>query len=605
MSTGLQVDRRQIKNIDNPLVSASFNWSQTPGGSLSVGSNTITLSPVPVGVNGTNTGHRLWIENEVVTISGGTAVSGAASGTIVVTCANTHSGAWTVRSATAGVQEAIWAAPSTGAAIRIPSGQFTIYGPVKFRSRVYTPVSGNGPMTTVLNVPATFPLTAPAVFEIPGPGVAPFNVDSGVNDLTIQFAQPDTTNFASYVQYPWAIYIYGTWHVVCSNLQIGAAWDGIKVNGVAGAQGGVTLNDIQMSAFHRAFNLDASYQPTIIHNCTVDSGVGLTNNQTTAILNKANGATCFDVGRVDGLKVSNFTTNLIAGSFHLDALATFGAVGSFSNCWFDLGGLTFSECSLVFAGCNFGTGSAIPSFTMTGGQVIFVGCRFATLHASDLIICSVDNGFNVSQYLPLLSLTGCSFNTFNQDVRCIRAETNTFAGVFNVSITGCTFQRNPGIAYTQPTIRLAPGGAGAVRGTVTGNIFHEAAGGSGVAVQITTDDFHSLAGNTRCNWALSLPATQAKLNLDDLSLQDAIGSTVVSASTIAPTGPIFAVSGTNAINTISAPVDFPYKRITIIPLGAFTWTTAGNIPVSGTAVVGRALDLVFNASTTKWYPSYV
>jgi hypothetical protein len=45
--------------------------------------------------------------------------------------------------------------------------------------------------------------------------------------------------------------------------------------------------------------------------------------------------------------------------------------------------------------------------------------------------------------------------------------------------------------------------------------------------------------------------------------------------------------------------------ITLIPTGAFTWTTAGNIAVAGTAVVNRALTMVYDSGTAKWYPSYV
>ncbi|HZO57460.1 MAG TPA: hypothetical protein VFB63_32410, partial [Bryobacteraceae bacterium] len=66
--------------------SAGFNFlPQSPGGSLSVGSNTITLSPVPDGVNGSNSDHYLYISGgvgtaEAVLITGGSAVSGAASG---------------------------------------------------------------------------------------------------------------------------------------------------------------------------------------------------------------------------------------------------------------------------------------------------------------------------------------------------------------------------------------------------------------------------------------------------------------------------------------------------------------------------------------------
>ena len=66
------------------LDAAKFEFTpQLPGGSLIVGANTITLSPVPLGVNGTNTNHYLYIDQgtgtpEAVKITGGTAVSGAA-----------------------------------------------------------------------------------------------------------------------------------------------------------------------------------------------------------------------------------------------------------------------------------------------------------------------------------------------------------------------------------------------------------------------------------------------------------------------------------------------------------------------------------------------
>ena len=87
----------------------------------------------------------------------------------------------------------------------------------------------------------------------------------------------------------------------------------------------------------------------------------------------------------------------------------------------------------------------------------------------------------------------------------------------------------------------------------------------------------------------------------------AAASTIASATTIAPTKPITFISGTTAVVTITAPspISAGGGTITLIPTGAFTWTTAGNIAVAGTAVVNRALTLVYDVTTTKWYPSYV
>ena len=84
-------------------------------------------------------------------------------------------------------------------------------------------------------------------------------------------------------------------------------------------------------------------------------------------------------------------------------------------------------------------------------------------------------------------------------------------------------------------------------------------------------------------------------------------STIASTGTIAPTKEIAYISGTAAIATISpqAPILGTNGTIILIPTGAFTWTTAGNIAIAGTAVVGRALHMTFTNTTGKWYPSYV
>ncbi len=124
-------DTHEITNFPFIIVGDYNFTAQTPGGSLIVGSNTVTLSPVPSGVNGTDSSHYLFISNgtgaaEAVLITGGTAVSGAASGTVIVTCANTHSGAWTIQSATAGWQEAAQAA-GANKTIFFEDGTYDIY----------------------------------------------------------------------------------------------------------------------------------------------------------------------------------------------------------------------------------------------------------------------------------------------------------------------------------------------------------------------------------------------------------------------------------------------------------------------------------------------
>jgi hypothetical protein len=86
----------------------------------------------------------------------------------------------------------------------------------------------------------------------------------------------------------------------------------------------------------------------------------------------------------------------------------------------------------------------------------------------------------------------------------------------------------------------------------------------------------------------------------------AAAPTIASATTIAPTQQIAFVSGTTAIATITppAPIASGGGQITLIPTGAFTTTTAGNIAIATTAVVGKALVMTYDTTAAKWYPSY-
>jgi hypothetical protein len=102
-------------------------------------------------------------------------------------------------------------------------------------------------------------------------------------------------------------------------------------------------------------------------------------------------------------------------------------------------------------------------------------------------------------------------------------------------------------------------------------------------------------------------ATGTSISLSSFSAVSAAAPTIASATTIAPTTPIAFVSGTTAVVTITAaaPISTGGGTITLIPTGIFTWTTAGNIALAGTAVVSKALTMTYDVTTTKWYPSYV
>ncbi len=83
---------------------------------------------------------------------------------------------------------------------------------------------------------------------------------------------------------------------------------------------------------------------------------------------------------------------------------------------------------------------------------------------------------------------------------------------------------------------------------------------------------------------------------------DAVASV---AGATAVSGPLFHVTGTNAVTGWTIPVGFAGGSFSVIPDGNFTWTTAGNIGLAGTAVTGRVLTFTWDSNAGKFFPSYV
>ncbi len=77
------------------------------------------------------------------------------------------------------------------------------------------------------------------------------------------------------------------------------------------------------------------------------------------------------------------------------------------------------------------------------------------------------------------------------------------------------------------------------------------------------------------------------------------------AGAILPSGPLFHVNGTAAVTGFTIPVGGVAAPFAVIPDAVFTWTTAGNIAIAGTAVVNRTIYWIWDATNAKYVPSYV
>jgi hypothetical protein len=158
---------------------------------------------------------------------------------------------------------------------------------------------------------------------------------------------------------------------------------------------------------------------------------------------------------------------------------------------------------------------------------------------------------------------------------------------------------------TPPTSLLTTGGqiilipTGLWATTTAGNISLVVTATVGEALIFTYDA-------TTAKWYPSVSDTMQNLIVANLTATSAAAPTIASATTIAPTKAITFISGVTPIVTITAPspISLGGGHITLIPIGIFTTTTAGNIALASTAIVSKALIMTYDATTLKWYPSY-
>jgi hypothetical protein len=145
-----------------PIVNtAPYAWQQSPANPLEAGPNTVSMTPCPPGVNGTDTWHYLYISGtgtpEAVLIAGGTCTSGAAHGTVQFTAAFGHPAGYKLESATGGVQEAINAAVFRGSngqtsrSVLIDPEEYVFHARLSIRASSVTISASGATITCAMN----------------------------------------------------------------------------------------------------------------------------------------------------------------------------------------------------------------------------------------------------------------------------------------------------------------------------------------------------------------------------------------------------------------------------------------------------------------------
>jgi len=134
-----------ISTTQFDLVGSTFTNAYTSGGTAKQNVHYLYLS------GGVGTA-------EIVPIGGGTCSSPGIAGTVQAYVANSHSGSYTLGSATGGIMEAIWAQTADSRAVLI-SNSPTIYGPVWITTNYQLDLYGRGQRNTVLTRASNYSAT--------------------------------------------------------------------------------------------------------------------------------------------------------------------------------------------------------------------------------------------------------------------------------------------------------------------------------------------------------------------------------------------------------------------------------------------------------------
>jgi hypothetical protein len=105
--------------------------------------------------------------------------------------------------------------------------------------------------------------------------------------------------------------------------------------------------------------------------------------------------------------------------------------------------------------------------------------------------------------------------------------------------------------------------------------------------------------------AQSVGDTYPEFSVDNRGFISSVtGTSVASATTIAPTGLVTPVTGTTSIATISLPYTGFSGTIELAAIdGTFSTTTAGNIVSVATVTIGTKKSFSYIPATSKWYPN--
>ena len=377
---------------------------------------------------------------------------------------------------------AIQAAIDTQKRVYFPEGTYRVGSAIGcyYQGQI---LYGDGRNKTVIladNINYSFNLadTAVLVFTPGEPGPS-------LRDIGIQFVQPVTSNRASLVAYPPAIYAQNVPRFQILNCRITNGMTGIDMRQNSG---GAIIDGLEMSCYNYGVRIDGSLDT-----------VRITNMQYWPfdIVGTANENIFFDTtnrgvvsGRCDDLKITSCL--FINGGIQLELQTTasgttFGAVTDtdFDNtASISMSGGTMN---MVACFCTIGNAAYSP-ITLTGGFLRTQSCEFSAA-------VGVTNAMILQSGSSVMQMTNCVFRN-----------SGTPGGYYSMTagttiINGCQFVTPANQTWTNPLIAVSGG-----RMTFVNNRSSDKGSGTGNFLTVSSDNWHMIANNLGVGWTYSYPA---------------------------------------------------------------------------------------------------
>jgi hypothetical protein len=374
---------------------------------------------------------------------------------------------------------AAWtAALATGRDIYFPEGTSKITNKLSFSATEGQTITGAGRYTSQFAVSyATFNMAATAVLQMNA-------AHQGIERLGVVFVQPSTAVRASIKAYPNCIDLNGHSRAVLQGLLIEAGWLGI---GGQGNVGGGVIDDIQCGTISQGLVLDGaldSMRISRVHHWPF--GYAADAQLMTVWQDNANIA--MDIGRVDDFHITDCLT--YSGRVRFVDHGSGAPSGTISNLSLDTKYSTLEMSAGKINATNINAGSAATDHAM----ILFSG---GELKISGL---AMENG---GEHLPMINVSGGTFIASNLMV-------TSYGGASSVAYqTGGKMFLSNGFIETGVTTRTVPIiDIAAGRAIVTGMKASDAGAATGDFIKVTTDDFHTIAGNQSLGYSITVPTNK-------------------------------------------------------------------------------------------------